>query len=202
MTALVSSSTNSGTPSVRAMMVSMTSTGSTVPLLSRSTIASTPVRPRRLRVSRVTCGWPASVGWFSGRLVSSNRTGAVATAIERLLDQLQRGRVDPVRVLEHAAAPAAGAARPRIWSISASQRAGALGLRAQLDGAVAAGAVEAEQVGEQRRRRACRRPGRARPRACRAAVSAVSSVGEARGTARAAGSPARRRCRLWYGEHW
>ena len=67
---------------------------------SCATIASTPARPRRLRVSRVTWGWAASAGWRSGRLVSRMSTPGGGAPVEALLDQLERGRVDPVGVLD------------------------------------------------------------------------------------------------------
>ncbi len=95
--------------------------------------------------------------------------GGSGTAIERLLDELERGRVDPVRVLEHEQHRLlAGEAEDLVDQ--RPERAGALGLRGQLERTVAAGAVEAQEVGEQRCRCACRRPWRARPRACRAAA--------------------------------
>ena len=53
-TALVSSSTNSGTPSARVMIGSILSAGSVLSPLNLDTIASTATRPRRLIVSRVT----------------------------------------------------------------------------------------------------------------------------------------------------
>ncbi len=74
-TALVSSSTNSGTPSVRSMICSSSAGGSGLPPVTCSTSVMRSRRPRRLSVMLVTCGWPAQGGWKSGRWVMTSRIG-------------------------------------------------------------------------------------------------------------------------------
>ena len=59
--ALVSSSTNSGTPSVRSMIAATADGGSLSPP-RRATISCTPLRPRRFRVRLVNCGSAGSSG--------------------------------------------------------------------------------------------------------------------------------------------
>ena len=61
-TVLVSSSTNSGTPSVFATICASTSSGSALPPTTRSTIAAPSRRPSRFRASVSMCGWPDQGG--------------------------------------------------------------------------------------------------------------------------------------------
>ena len=150
-TALVSSSTNSGTPSVRAAISPSTSGGRPRPPARRATIASVGPRPRRLSVSRVTCGCPPRVGWLSGRLVSSISTRAPAIRSRAWPDQLEGGGVDPVRVLEHHQHRPA-AREPEELLDQHGQRAGAPLLRGEVRRRVARARVDPEQRRDQRRR--------------------------------------------------
>ncbi len=131
------------------MMVSMTSVG-------QDGAAAQPLDDRLdAGPAKAVEGEPGDV-WVAGKsgLVlgpagEQQEDGGSGAAIERLLDELERGRVDPVRVLEHE--------QHRLLTGEAEdlvdqrpQRAGALRLRGQLDRAIAAGAVEPQEVGEQR----------------------------------------------------
>src|SRR5207244_2247588 len=73
--ALVSSSTNSGTPSVLSRICSSRSSGSALPPVSPATSAAPRLRLSRLSVSAVRCGWPGQGATNSGRKVTSTRTG-------------------------------------------------------------------------------------------------------------------------------
>ncbi len=68
---LVSSSTNSGTPSALPIMCSMTSEGTALPFARCPINASTSGRSRRLRVIGVMCECIAQGGMNSGRYVST-----------------------------------------------------------------------------------------------------------------------------------
>ena len=102
-TALVSSSTNSGTPSVRATISSSTSAGSRLPpadpLDDRRGRGRAPSRferePGHVRVAG------QGGGRTRARQVTSDQHRRPAIRSSARLEQLQRGRVDPVRVLEH-----------------------------------------------------------------------------------------------------
>ena len=99
-TALVSSSMNSGTPSVRSTICSSTSRGSGLPPATRS-ISSAPSRRletvERIASSRAP-GRSRGAGTRAGRSRSAARQVRNASTMQ--LQQLQRGRIDPVRVLE------------------------------------------------------------------------------------------------------
>ena len=70
-TLFVSSSTNSGTPSLRSAIWSTTASGSVLPeTCTISAIRSR--RSRRFNASIVTRGWPAQGGWNSGRNVMTS----------------------------------------------------------------------------------------------------------------------------------
>ena len=71
-TVLVSSSTNSGTPSVFWTIWSRTSSGSGFPPVSRSSIVVTWLRLKRFRVSDVICVWPVQGEMKSARKVMSS----------------------------------------------------------------------------------------------------------------------------------
>ena len=71
------------------------------PPATRSTIAPSPSRPSRLRASAVTCACPAQGGRNSGRKVTTSSTGKRRDALDHAVEQLERGRVAPVRVLQH-----------------------------------------------------------------------------------------------------
>ena len=191
-TALVSSSTNSGTPSVRAMIASIVSLGRRSPP-RRATIASTPARPRRLRVRRVTCGWAASAGWWSGRLVSRMQDPGGGDPVQALLDHLERGRVDPVGVLEHHQDRLPGG-QPEQLLDQRLERPRPLRLRRQIERAIARRCRRGRAGRRSGARRRARPPGRAAPPACRAwPRSGRPQPGPPRGSA--AGSPATARCR-------
>ena len=192
--ALVSSSTNRGTPSVRAMIASITSPDSVRPAESRATIASTPARPSRLSVSRVTCGWPPSPGCRSGRLVSRISDARIGDPVQALLDQLQRGRVDPVRVLQHHQDRLPGG-EPEQLIHQRRQRPRPLRLRCQIELAVAR-ARHPSRAGRQSGAAASlsASPVAAAPPACPAwRQGDRRRPAQRRGSA--AGSPARARCR-------
>src|SRR6266849_4988332 len=78
-TVLVNSSTNSGTPSVLATICSTTSDGRALPPVTRSTIASTWLRSKRLSVSWLRCERLPQGGVNSGRKVSSANSRVVGT---------------------------------------------------------------------------------------------------------------------------
>ena len=150
-TALVSSSTNSGTPSVRAAISPSTSGGRPRSPARRATIASVGPRPRRLSVSRVTCGCPPRAGWSSGRLVSSISTRAPAI----------RSRASPtsssvVGSIQCASSSTISTGRrrgePEELLDQRGQRAGAPLLRGEVRRRVAAARVDPEQRRDQRRR--------------------------------------------------
>ena len=149
-TVLVSSSTNSGTPSVLATICSTKSGGSSRPAVTLLMIAAVGSRPSRFSVSRVTCGCPPSPCRKVGRAVSRNITLELGDAVERLLDQLERGRVDPVQVLEqaeHRPRPR----QPEELSRQRRQRPRTLLLRREIEARVTAFGVYPEQRREERR---------------------------------------------------
>ena len=75
--ALVTSSMKSGTPSVRSMISSRRSAGSSAALpASCHTRAAPSRRPSRGRAIIVTCGWPIQGGWNSGRKVAISKIGS------------------------------------------------------------------------------------------------------------------------------
>src|SRR5216684_8661454 len=76
-TILVNSSTNRGTPSVLATICCTTSGGRALPPVTRSTIASTWLCPKRLSVSWLRCDRLPQGGVNSGRKVSSTYRLAV-----------------------------------------------------------------------------------------------------------------------------
>src|SRR2546430_6916629 len=78
-TALVSSSTNSGFPSVLATICFITSAGSARPPVTFATMLSTSLRSRRPSVNVPTLGRPAQSGSNSDRKVNSARTGSRRT---------------------------------------------------------------------------------------------------------------------------
>src|SRR5207245_8273456 len=98
-TVLVSSSTNSGFPSVLAMICFITSAGSTRPPVTRATMLSTSWRSRRPSVKMLTLGRPTHGGSNSGRKVNSARTGSWRTR-STVRSSSSRGGIRPVRVLE------------------------------------------------------------------------------------------------------
>ena len=146
-TALVISSTNSGTPSVRAAISS----------ISRVRQASCragdarddrwlAARPSLLSASRVTTGWPPKPRPNVGRAVISSSTRAGLHPIERQLDQLQGRGIDPVRVFDQP--NSAGCPRGEADKLieQGRERAGAALLRTELERCRSARCgVEAEQ---------------------------------------------------------
>src|SRR5215510_5282755 len=99
ITALVSSSTNNGFPSVLARICFITSEGSARPLVTCATMASTWLLSRRRSVIGLTLGRPPQGGSNSGRNVNRARTDSWrsrSTAVE----QLDGGGIRPVGVLE------------------------------------------------------------------------------------------------------
>ena len=100
-TALVSSSTNSGTPSVRAAISPSTSGGRPRPparrgddRLGRAAAEAVERQPRHVRV-------PAQAGLVVGPAGQQHQHPRARDPVEGEADQLQRGGVDPVGVLEH-----------------------------------------------------------------------------------------------------
>ncbi len=74
---LVSSSTNNGTPSVRARICSRISAGNALPPADRSTRVMPSRRPRRASASVVTCASAGQGGVNSGRAVTRSSNGSV-----------------------------------------------------------------------------------------------------------------------------
>src|SRR4051794_20120693 len=108
--ALVSSSTNSGTPSVRVRICSSSGPGSALPPASTATIAALCVRVSLDRFSAPTWPWPDQREANSGWWVSTTSSG---TAFTRSISRSSTSRVvgiSPVRILEqqHAGLPASG----------------------------------------------------------------------------------------------
>ena len=100
-TALVSSSTNSGTPSVRSTISATISRASAALPASVRTSAAPSRSPSRLSAKLVTWGWPPQGGWNSGRKVIDQQHRQPPHPVDGQIEQLARGRVDPVGVLEH-----------------------------------------------------------------------------------------------------
>jgi len=67
----------------------------------------------------LTCGWPVQGGWNSGRKVTISSTGKLLTALAGEVEQLARGRVNPMRVLE-TMTTGCRHAKPSSWRISPS----------------------------------------------------------------------------------
>jgi hypothetical protein len=99
-TALVSSSTNSGTPSVRAMIVSTMSRRRSSPP-RRATMASTPVRPRRVEGQTCDVGMGRQRRLTVGPAGQEDQGPRIRNPIEGVLDHLEHSRVDPVGILHH-----------------------------------------------------------------------------------------------------
>ena len=98
-TALVSSSTNSGFPSVLATICFITSVGSARPLATCVTILSTFSRSSRPSVKVPTLARPAQGGSNSGRKVTSARIGSWRTRSTMRSSSSKGGVVGPLRVL-------------------------------------------------------------------------------------------------------
>ncbi len=75
--------------------------GRRLPRVMRSTMACVAARASRFNASRVTTGWLAKACHECRPRGDQHADAASCDAIQRELDQLQRGRVDPVRVLDH-----------------------------------------------------------------------------------------------------
>ena len=94
-TALVISSTNSGTPSLRAAISSSSAPGSGLPAVIRSTMSCTVPRTSRFRTRRVTTGWLANDAAKVGRAVTTTsaalpRTRSSASSnISRVVGSIQ-----------------------------------------------------------------------------------------------------------------
>ena len=149
MTALVISSTNSGTPSVLAAISSSSASGRRLPRVMRATIACVAARASRFSARRVTTGWLAKEATKVGRAVISRRTLRLLHAIQRQLDQLQRRRIDPVRVFDHPQHRLA-AGQPGELVDQGGKRAAAALLRGQGRRAIARRPVETHKRREQR----------------------------------------------------
>jgi hypothetical protein len=100
-TARVSSSAKSGTPSVRSTISSMTCAGSAAPPATPPTSAAASRRPSLLTRRTVTLASPAQGGWNSGRWVITSSMRMPGGRGDEHVEQLARGRVRPVRVLQH-----------------------------------------------------------------------------------------------------
>ena len=98
---LVSSSMNSGTPSVCARTCSTMASGSALSLVTPAMMPALSRRPRRLKGSIVTCGWPTQVGWNSGRKRHHQQHRQIGDASNDSIEKIERCRIDPVDVLEH-----------------------------------------------------------------------------------------------------
>ena len=96
--ALVSSSRNSGTPSVLATICSITSAGSALPPLRRSTIAL-PCRAQTIerQLGDVGAAGPGRIELGPKR--DQHQDGQTLDVLDHDIEQLERGRVDPVHVL-------------------------------------------------------------------------------------------------------
>ena len=108
-TALVSSSRNSGTPSALATTASMASAESGVAAVSCFTTARASAASRRSRDRVVACVG-AGPGWHEFRPEADDQEyGQRAQLLDDQVQQLERGRIAPVCVLEHQEhRPAAG----------------------------------------------------------------------------------------------
>src|SRR4029450_1883153 len=109
-TVLVSSSTNSGLPSVLATICFITSGGSTRPPVTRATMFSTSWRSRRPSVKVPTLGRPTQGGSNSGRRVNSARTGRPAALLrgaerQRRIALAERDRQQRSKKRRHAFNP-------------------------------------------------------------------------------------------------
>ena len=100
-TALVSSSMNSGTPSVRSVIWSAISLGKALPPVTCTIISARSRRGRRLRLISVTCGRPTQGGTNSGRKVTIARSGRLERPADDQLEKFERGGIGPMRVLDH-----------------------------------------------------------------------------------------------------
>ena len=94
-TALVISSTNSGTPSLRTAISSSTASGSRFPSLIRSTMSCTAARASRFKTRRVTTGWLAKAAPNVGRAVTTTSTAlpctrsSASSSISRVVGSIQ-----------------------------------------------------------------------------------------------------------------
>jgi hypothetical protein len=200
-TALVSSSTNSGTPSVRAAISPSTAGGRPPSPARRATIASVGPRPSRLSASRVTRGCPPSAGLAVGSARQQHQHPRAAIPVEGLAHQLEGGGVGPVHVLEHQQhGPAT--LEPEQLLDQHRQRAGTPLPRGEVRHRVARARVDPEQGCDQRRRLADVLHPLAQQRLELVELAASVSAG-----ARPAANPS---CRatgqsavpVWWGEHW
>ena len=99
-TALVSSSTNSGTPSVRATMVSSSSAGSSRPPATLPTIAPALPPPQAAQGEAGDVGVAGPVRAELGAEGDDEQNRQRRDALDYPVEQLERGRVTPVRVLQ------------------------------------------------------------------------------------------------------
>ena len=201
-TALVSSSTNSGTPSVRAAISPSTAGGRSLPLARRATIASVGPRPRRLSVSRVTCGCPPSAGWSSGRLVSSISTRA--PAIRSSVRPTSSRVVGSAQCASSSTISTGRAARePEELVDQCGQGAGAPLLRGEVGRrAVAAARLDPEQRRDQRHRLADVLRPSAQQRLELVEPRRVVSAGSRPAAKPSCWITGQSAVPVWWGEHW
>ena len=100
-TVLVSSSINSGTPSVRSAICSEISLGSALPPVTWRMISAPYRRGSRLRVSIVTWGRPIQGGVNSGRKVKNHEHTHRWQPIDQEIEGLASGGITPVHVFPH-----------------------------------------------------------------------------------------------------
>src|SRR5262249_26334667 len=101
-TALVSSSTKSGTPSVRSMIsstISVENVGA-LPIMPRMS-SSLSSRPKRRRDNVVVFGWSVQGGWYSGRKVAISSTGRRSIRSTVRSSSSRGGRVGPMQILDN-----------------------------------------------------------------------------------------------------
>ncbi len=192
--ALVSSSTNSGTPSVRAMIASITAAGSGSPLDPRHDRRG-PGAPQAVEGQTGDVGMGGKLGLLIGAAGEQDQHARVGDPIEALLHHLEGGGVDPVRILDHHEHRLLPCERQQLLD-QRLERPRPLGLWCQVERAVARLALEPDQARRSGARRGRHPPARASSASSLSSLRVARIVGrDARPRGSVAGSPARARCR-------
>ena len=151
-TDLVNSSMNSGTPSVRSVIWSAISLGNVLPPVTCAIISARCRGGRRLRLSSRYLRAADPRRRELRAKCDDHEDAERGHPIDQQVEQLARGRVAPVRVLENHQHGVARAASPSTWAVSAASVFSLRFCGVRLERRITVADRDRQQVGKQRRR--------------------------------------------------